>query len=100
MKYKTFFILIFTLSLVLSGCASLRHAKHEDEPQTMAESEENSESKSGSKASSRSGAHESQTESMRKTIDESQPQKERPRGFQYGGMSSEAREIEDHLYGM
>lgn len=44
----------------------------------------------------------SETASMRKTIDESAAGKERKKNngsFLYGGLSSEAREIEDHLYG-
>lgn len=59
--------------------------------------------------------HDAQTESMRKSMDEIRPQsensskdalktsdktqKKKSKGFLYGGLSSEAREIEDHLYG-
>jgi len=49
-----------------------------------------------------SDSSKAETESMRKTIDESAAGKERKKSngnFLYGGLSSEAKEIEDHLYG-
>ncbi len=46
-------------------------------------------------------AYATQTEEMRKTIDNVNPEKKKSKNnsFLYGGLSSEAREIEDHLYG-
>ncbi len=61
----------------------------------------NMKAKPGEKAASNSEIK-SETTSMRKTIDESAAGKERKKNnghFLYGGLSSEAREIEDHLYG-
>ena len=58
-------------------------------------------SKHGEKAAS-SSASKRETDSMRKTIDESAAGRERKKtngSFIHGGLSSEAREIEDHLYG-
>ena len=72
--------------LLAGGCTSLRG---------------NMGAKHGEKASS-SYDTKSETASMRKTIDESAAGKERKKNnghFLYGGLSSEAREIEDHLYG-
>lgn len=37
-------------------------------------------------------------EAQRKTL-EGMNEKKAPKGFLYGGLSSEARDIEDHLYG-
>ena len=57
--------------------------------------------KRGEKAVSSSESKD-ETANMRKTIDESAAGKERKKNnghFLYGGLSSEAREIEDHLYG-
>lgn len=101
MKRTTALLLIFALTSVLSlsGCASLRRPP--EKPRTMAETEAdtNADADSDSGSTSRD-AYEEQTHSMRKTIDDARPSKGKPRGFQYGGMSSEAQEIEDHLYGM
>ncbi|MCR5165448.1 MAG: hypothetical protein K6C40_15720 [Thermoguttaceae bacterium] len=80
-------IILLGSFLLTGGCTSLhgnmKGAKH------------------GEKAAS-SSEIKSETASMRKTIDESSAGKERKKSngsFLYGGLSSEAREIEDHLYG-
>ena len=72
--------------LLAGGCTSLRGTRGASH---------------GEKAVS-SSESKNETASMRKTIDESAAGKERKRfngHFLYGGLSSEAREIEDHLYG-
>lgn len=72
--------------LLTGGCTSLRG---------------NTGAKHGEKTVSNSEIK-NETASMRKTIDESAAGKERKKSngsFLYGGLSSEAREIEDHLYG-
>ncbi len=85
MKRMISLILLGTF-LLAGGCTSLHG---------------NMGAKHGEKASS-SCESKRETDSMRKTIDESAAGKERKRSngsFIYGGLSSEAREIEDHLYG-
>ena len=85
MKRVISLILLGSL-LLAGGCTSLRGntgAKHGEKVVSSSESK-------------------SETDSMRKTIDESAAGKERKKNnghFLYGGLSSEAREIEDHLYG-
>ena len=85
MKRAISFILLGSF-LLAGGCTSLRGSMGPSHGEKTVSS---SESKS-------------ETASMRKTIDESAAGKERKKNnghFLYGGLSSEAREIEDHLYG-
>lgn len=84
---RTISLILLGSFLLAGGCTSLhgnmKGAKH------------------GEKAAS-SSEIKNETASMRKTIDESSAGKERKKSngrFLYGGLSSEAREIEDHLYG-
>ncbi len=46
-----------------------------------------------------SGTENSEEETDTETESESEKKKRAPKGFLYGGLSSEAREIEDSLYG-
>ncbi|MDO4628084.1 MAG: hypothetical protein Q4C70_02780 [Planctomycetia bacterium] len=86
MKRKTAFIFCVLMLLcgLSVGCTSMRgHSK--DMPKATADDQ-----------------YDAQTEEMRKTIDNANPEKKKGKkknGFLYGGLSSEAREIEDHLYG-
>ncbi len=81
MKQKTVvWLCVFMLLCNLSvGCASLRNRSTKTVDDTYV----------------------AQTEEMRKTIDNANPEKKKNKNsaFLYGGLSSEAREIEDHLYG-
>ncbi|MBQ6109416.1 MAG: hypothetical protein IJK97_14480 [Thermoguttaceae bacterium] len=81
MKRAVFLILL--VSLVLTGCTSLRESTGPTQAKT-------------------SSSNKSETDNMRKIIDDSAAGKERKKNnghFIYGGLSSEARDIEDHLYG-